>query len=149
MFAEGGFRSCLLKGHGNAQMYPNPLIRQSGDIDLWVDGGRYEVTRYVTILVGNVITKYKDIAFKYKDATVEVHSFYTYLNNFRYNKRLQWYIEDNREQQFEHRVGIGDGMNICSPTDDFNVIFQRWLIYIIIFYCEGIGMRHYIDYLYL
>lgn len=36
MFAEAGFKSCILKGQGNARMYPNPLARTSGDIDVWV-----------------------------------------------------------------------------------------------------------------
>ncbi len=35
-FRDVGFQSCLLKGIGAAQYYPNPSRRQCGDIDLWV-----------------------------------------------------------------------------------------------------------------
>jgi len=30
-----GLDSCILKGQGVAALYPNPLSRQSGDIDVW------------------------------------------------------------------------------------------------------------------
>ncbi len=35
------FKTCILKGQGVAQLYGPELslLRQSGDIDLWVDGG--------------------------------------------------------------------------------------------------------------
>lgn len=32
-----GFGSCILKGQGMALLYPNPLLRHSGDIDVWVN----------------------------------------------------------------------------------------------------------------
>lgn len=38
LFKESGMRSCILKGQGNALMYPNPNLRTPGDIDIWVDG---------------------------------------------------------------------------------------------------------------
>ena len=38
---QTGFKTCILKGQGVAQLYGSDLsmLRQSGDIDLWVDGG--------------------------------------------------------------------------------------------------------------
>ena len=38
-FQKKGFRTCLLKGQGNALLYPNGLHRTPGDIDIWVEGG--------------------------------------------------------------------------------------------------------------
>ena len=35
-FQKDGFETCILKGQGNAMMYPNPLLRTPGDIDVWV-----------------------------------------------------------------------------------------------------------------
>ena len=37
-FRKKGFRTCILKGQGNALMYPNPYSRTPGDIDIWVEG---------------------------------------------------------------------------------------------------------------
>lgn len=34
--AADGFDSCVLKGQGMAMLYPKPLLRQSGDIDVWM-----------------------------------------------------------------------------------------------------------------
>ena len=35
-YQSAGFGCVVLKGQGNAVMYPNPLLRMSGDIDVWV-----------------------------------------------------------------------------------------------------------------
>ena len=42
-FEEQGHRTVILKGQANALLYPNPLSRQPGDIDIYVDGGRERV----------------------------------------------------------------------------------------------------------
>lgn len=34
--AADGFDSCVLKGQGMALLYPKPLLRKSGDIDVWM-----------------------------------------------------------------------------------------------------------------
>ena len=39
-FRKKGFRTCILKGQGNALLYPNGLHRTPGDIDIWVEGGQ-------------------------------------------------------------------------------------------------------------
>lgn len=49
LFAQAGRKSAVLKGQANARLYPNPLSRQPGDIDIWVEGGRESV---VSLLVG-------------------------------------------------------------------------------------------------
>ena len=38
--SDAGFRSCILKGQGNVALYPYPLSRISGDIDIWLEGGK-------------------------------------------------------------------------------------------------------------
>ena len=43
LFADEGWRSAILKGQANALLYPDPLMRLSGDIDIWVEGGRDSV----------------------------------------------------------------------------------------------------------
>lgn len=42
-FKEVGFRNCILKGQGNALLYPNPYMRTLGDIDIYLDSGRNRV----------------------------------------------------------------------------------------------------------
>ena len=43
LFASQGRHSAILKGAANARLYSDPFIRQCGDIDIWVDGGRESV----------------------------------------------------------------------------------------------------------
>lgn len=45
-FREEGLRCCILKGQGNALMYPNPYSRTPGDIDVWVNASREDITEY-------------------------------------------------------------------------------------------------------
>ena len=148
LFAKGGFNSCILKGQGNARMYPNPAGRMPGDIDIWIDGEKEEIKKYVHSIVSDAHSGYKDVAFQYKGTSVEAHFIPSYLNNFKYNKRYQKYIAENRERQFANKVQIDDGVTISVPTDDFNVIYQMAHLYHH-FFCEGIGMRQFIDYFYI
>ena len=46
-FQKKGFRTCILKGQGNALMYSTPYSRTPGDIDIWVEGGDKRVISFV------------------------------------------------------------------------------------------------------
>lgn len=46
LFSDSGFDSCILKGQGNALMYPEPLLRTSGDIDIWGKGKRDKIIAF-------------------------------------------------------------------------------------------------------
>lgn len=43
LFQQQGRRTAILKGAANARLYPDKFMRQCGDIDIWVDGGREKV----------------------------------------------------------------------------------------------------------
>ena len=46
MLRKDGLRCCILKGQGNALMYPNVYSRNPGDIDVWVNASREQITEY-------------------------------------------------------------------------------------------------------
>ena len=46
-FRKEGFDNCILKGQGNAMMYPNPYLRTSGDIDIWLKGTPSDISTYI------------------------------------------------------------------------------------------------------
>lgn len=46
-FKHRGLRGCVLKGQGLARLYPAPLRRQPGDIDLWIEGSRESTLRFL------------------------------------------------------------------------------------------------------
>ena len=150
-FKDAGFQCVVLKGQGNALMYPNPLSRCSGDIDLSVKGNKKDIIKYVKQRFPHTKTAYQHIDYPvFKDVEVELHYLPTYRNNPIYNHRFQkWYntIADGGglKEEVELPEGIG---SIPVPTIEFNIVFQ--LAHMMHhFFDEGIGLRQMVDYYYV
>ena len=148
-FRKKGFRTCILKGQGNALMYPNPYSRTPGDIDIWVEGGDKRVISFVRSISPHEKACYHHIEFpSYKGVEVEVHYRPSFLLCFWHNRRLQKYYERVKEEQFSHRVMLGEQGEIAIPTAEFNLIFQLTHIFTHLMN-EGIGLRQLVDYYYV
>ena len=148
-FRKKGFRTCILKGQGNALMYPNPYSRTPGDIDIWVEGGDKRVISFVRSISPHEKACYHHIEFpSYKGVEVEVHYRPSFLLCFWHNRKLQKYYERVKEEQFSHRVMLGEQGEIAIPTAEFNLIFQLTHIYAHLMN-EGIGLRQLVDYYYV
>ena len=146
-FREDGLRCCILKGQGNALMYPNPYSRTPGDIDVWVNASREEITEYAKkhFKLGDDI-RYQHIETSVDGVPVELHFFPCTMNNPIYNARLQKWFKRNADLQCSNVVSLPDGIGeIAIPTTAFNVIYQLTHLYHH-FFDEGIGMRQIIDY---
>ena len=159
-FTNDGFDCCVLKGQGNALMYPDPMRRSPGDIDIWMkpkglskvgkmEEVREEIIRYVGKKYKIEDTRYYHIEFHVGDIPVEAHFMPGVMNNPLYNKRLQRFYTDLQNEQCRHWVDLPGGEGrIPVPTYDFNVIFQ--LSHMMHhFFDEGIGLRQMMDYFYL
>ena len=145
-FRKKGFRTCILKGLGNALMYPNPYSRTPGDIDIWVEGGDKRVISFVRSISPHEKACYHHIEFpSYKGVEVEVHYRPSFLLCFRHNRKLQKYYGMVKEEQFSHRVMLGEQGEIAIPTAEFNLIFQLTHIFSHLMN-EGIGLRQLVDY---
>ena len=148
-FRKKGFRTCILKGQGNALLYPNGLHRTPGDIDIWVEGGDKRVISFVRSISPHEKACYHHIEFpSYKGVEVEVHYRPSFLLCFWHNRKLQKYYERVKEEQFSHRVMLGEQGEIAIPTVEFNLIFQLTHIYAHLMN-EGIGLRQLLDYYYV
>ena len=148
-FRKKGFRTCILKGQGNALMYPNPYSRTPGDIDIWVEGGDKRVISFVRSISPHEKACYHHIEFpSYKGVEVEVHYRPSFLLCFWHNRKLQKYYERVKEKQFSHRVMLGEQGEIAIPTVEFNLIFQLTHIFTHLMN-EGIGLRQLLDYYYV
>ena len=148
-FRKKGFRTCILKGQGNALMYPNPKSRTPGDIDIWVEGGDKRVISFVRSISPHEKACYHHIEFpSYKGVEVEVHYRPSFLLCFWHNRKLQKYYERVKEEQFSHRVMLGEQGEIAIPTAEFNLIFQLTHIFSHLMN-EGIGLRQLLDYYYV
>ena len=147
MLREDGMRCCVLKGQGNALMYPNPYSRTPGDIDVWVNASREEITEYAKkhFKLGDDI-RYQHIETSVDGVPVELHFFPCTMNNPIYNTRLQKWFKRNADLQCSNVVSLPDGIGeIAIPTTAFNVVYQLTHLYHH-FFDEGIGMRQIIDY---
>lgn len=148
-FRKKGFRTCILKGQGNALMYSNPYSRTPGDIDIWVEGGDKRGISFVRSISPHEKACYHHIEFpSYKGVEVEVHYRPSFLLCFWNNRKLQKYYERVKEEQFSHRVMLGEQGEIAIPTVEFNLIFQLTHIFTHLMN-EGIGLRQLLDYYYL
>ena len=148
-FRKKGFRTCILKGQGNALMHPNPYSRTPGDIDIWVEGGDKRVISFVRSISPHEKACYHHIEFpSYKGVEVEVHYRPSFLLCFWHNRKLQKYYERVKEEQFSHRVMLAEQGEIAIPTVEFNIIFQLTHIYSHLMN-EGIGLRQLVDYYYV
>ena len=147
MLRLDGLRCCILKGQGNALMYPNAYSRNPGDVDVWVNVSREQITEYAKkhFKLGDDI-RYQHIETSVDGVPVELHFFPCTMNNPLYHARLQKWFRRNADLQCSHIVGLPDGAgDIAIPTSAFNVIYQLTHLYHH-FFDEGIGMRQIIDY---
>ena len=150
MLREDGLRCCILKGQGNALMYPNVYSRNTGDIDVWVNTRREQITKYAKkhFKLGDDI-RYHHLETSLDGVPVELHFFPGIMNNPIYNARLQKWFKRNADLQCSNVVSLPDGIGeIAIPTTAFNVIYQLTHLYHH-FFDEGIGIRQIIDYYYV
>ena len=147
MLREDGLRCCILKGQGNALMYPNPYSRNPGDIDVWVNASREKLTEYAKChfkLEDDI--RYHHLETSLDGVPVELHFFPGIMNNPVYNARLQKWFKRNADLQCSNVLELPDGAGeMAIPTTAFNVIYQLTHLYHH-FFDEGIGMRQIVDY---
>ena len=147
MLREDGMRCCVLKGQGNALMYPNPYSRTPGDIDVWIDASRERIMEYAQkrFELGDDI-RLQHLETSLDGVPVELHFFPCSMNNPIYHARLQKWFRRNADLQCSHIVSLPDGAgDIAIPTSSFNIVYQLCHLYHH-FFDEGIGMRQIIDY---
>lgn len=148
-----GLQCCLLKGQGNALMYPNPGTRTTGDIDVWVrfvnqandKSNIHRIIRFVKKVNPGLKATYHHIdAPDINGTPVEIHYRPGFLMSPIYNNRIQRIFAINMDAQFNHKVKINNTF-ISVPTASFNVVFQLSHIFNHLTH-EGIGLRQLLDY---
>lgn len=147
---EAGFSFCLLKGQGNAEMYPDPGLRCAGDIDVWIDADKKSVIGFVKKRFPDVEQTFKHIKFPvFDDVDVDVHTTPLRLYYPSHKRELKKWIHQRKDEQFAHIISLSsNSLNVSVPTARFNVVYQMGHILIHLL-DEGIGLRHMIDYYYV
>ena len=152
---EKGFRSCIFKGQANASLYRVKeeglqvkdigTLRQSGDIDIWIEGGRDHVIELVqSIAPTKEIRETHAQLVIYQDTEIEAHYRPGLIRDAFRNKKLQAFFTNCEEECFTNKVSLPCG-EIIAPTQRFNAVHQMLHIYHHLF-DGGIGLRQVMDY---
>lgn len=145
IFDNHRYNTFILKGVGVAQYYPRPYYRQLGDIDIWVDGDRDEVMRWLRseYVVHKPVWHNVAVDF-FSDIPVEVHFHPSWSFNPYYNNILQKYLESQKVSL----GGINKRYGFNVPPIGFQAIacLSHTYRHLIV---EGIGLRHIIDIFYI
>ena len=148
-FENEGFANCILKGQGNALLYPDPYMRTPGDIDIYLSGGRRKIMKYVDQVCPNQVMRYHHVDFPVMKTAIEVHFTPSYMFCPIHNRRMQKWFEEVMGEQCKHRASLPDGYGeIHVPQVSFNVIYILSHLYRHVF-TEGIGLRQLLDYYYV
>lgn len=141
-----GYHNVILKGQGNARLYPSPSLRHAGDVDIWLEGDLHKIAKYVLKHFPSLEVTRIEMDFPVKkDTTIELHFTPSFLYNPITNRRMQRYF--NEQMHHTEHVQLPDG-EIEVPGIEMNLVFQLAHIYRHLFY-EGIGLRQMMDYYYL
>lgn len=139
-----GMRSCILKGQGVAQLYGSLAgLRQSGDIDVWVNADEEGALHWVRKHQRELDFDYKHVHLDvFDDTSVEVH----YRPS---TSRVPWYMK--RVEQFtrekacwDNSIELGDGM-VNVPSLEFCLVFILQHIFGHLF-AEEMTLKQYLDY---
>lgn len=138
VFMDVELRTHVLKGITLASFYPDPSIRQCGDIDLWVDGQRSDIIRFLKsrVSLGEILFHHCDTKF-FDDVEVEVHYRPSWFYNQVFDHRFCAFINAHRNRVFSGQRDVV-----------FELAYNMVHIFRHIFH-EGVGMRHLIDYFYV
>lgn len=144
LFGNLGCKSAILKGQANARLYPNPSARQSGDIDIWVSGGKRAVIgllREHGLMDGASVSDiHAHLAKERFGLDVEVHFVPCGCNyNPFADRRMQKFLQ----QEIEKAELVPEGF--YAPSVRFAMIMQLSHIRRH-FFGLGIGLRQLVDY---
>ncbi len=146
---ETGLDSLVMKGQANAMLYPDPYIREPGDIDLWTMASTRQVIHWARRHDPKATISYHHIDVKGLRTPVEVHYVPSFMGNLFYEWRLRQYFKKEKAMQFGHKLTLPDSLgSIGRLCHDFDCIFQLSHMMHHFFY-EGLGFRQVIDFYYL
>lgn len=139
-----GMESTILKGQGVAQLYCKPLrgLRQSGDIDIYVDCGMKKAVDYVQRIAPTNEVNHKHVQMHvFKGTEVEMHYIAAELHCPWQNNKLQKFFALHNNKEKVMLEGVGE-INVPEPS--FNLTHLLTHTYRHLF-GDGIGLRQVMD----
>lgn len=146
-----GVESVLLKGQGLAIHYPNPEVRQCGDVDLYVGVENYrrayEIIRPIVDEIDDVSVldgDGKHFHAQVSGTMVEVHRYAEVASSSMFDRIYQRYAADGLTKNLVP-VEFGDIM-VATPADNFNAFYifsHMWNHFL----HGGVGLRQVCDWI--
>lgn len=141
-FASAGVEAVLQKGQGVAAMYPEPLLRECGDIDLYFPG-HDGVSDPLAGIDGAVRERQPDDSWSYVvDGIIVEH--HTDLLDIQ-SPRAKRYVKKLIQQKGFEKVVTGEGVEVLVPAPEVNLLLLSSHILKHAF-GVGIGLRQFCDY---
>lgn len=163
-FAEEGFGSCLLKGMALTQMYPKGMVRNPGDIDIWVaregvmgplERRRKEVLKLCRMVAEKRPVFYHHTDLPVRDKAIEVHFTPSWMFAPWHNSAAQRFFEGEWQRRRFIRIESAEGKENVHMSEGFHIpslemdaVFILMHIYRHVF-AEGVGLRQLLDYYYV
>lgn len=143
---ETGLDSVVMKGQANAIKYPDPYVREPGDIDLWTMASTRQAIRWVRSHDPKAGIEYHHIDMSGLRTPVEVHYVPSFMGNLFHEWRLRRYFKREKPKQFGNMATLPDGLGeIGVLRPEFDCVFQ--LSHMMHhFFFEGLGFRQVIDF---
>lgn len=135
----------LLKGQGVATLYPNPLHRVCGDIDLYVPATHLKEMHRGFMAFGAVreAETRHHINYRANGIEWELHHSIYYFQKEERNHTFMRYVEEAMQDAPAY-VTIGDEkVRVLPPTMNVLLLLSHIVDH---FYCEGVGLRQLCDY---
>lgn len=147
-YKSENFKFCLLKGLANGINYPFPLLRNAGDLDLFLyQKDDYERSKRWTIEKGFEIEDNHNIhySFNKEGVLIENHRQITYFDNKKFNTLFKKWEKDLIENNSFVSIQIGN-LTVQQLPVEMNAlfIFQHMFHH---FVHAGVGFRQFCDWL--
>lgn len=151
IFQQENINVCVLKGQGMSLLYPNPLMRSGGDIDVWMEGGRDRVIEYVqsNLPKAKKPSEHHISVTLRENVEMEVHYIPAELYNPKNYRKLKAWCKNMEPKQWNNKKPLPEGAGFINvPTDEFNMVFIPTHMYYHWAF-EGCGMKQLLDYYYV
>lgn len=152
IFQQEKIRACILKGQGMGTLYDSPLRRMSGDIDVWMEGGKEHIVDYFTRNFKEVKGEDGDhhVSVTLKGGVpMEVHWVPVAMYSPKNNKVFGEWMKTVEAAQWGNKVALPEGAGcVYMPNFEFNSVFillhlfHHWAF-------EGCGMKQMLDFFFL
>lgn len=138
--------ACFIKGASVGAMYPEPMRREPGDVDVWITGGykaalEYANKRFPKVTGGDYG---RHLEVKSDGALIEFHFIPAELYSPLHRRHMKQLYREIEGKPWNNRVTLDGSSSIIVPDleDTLIIVFVHLFSHLAV---EGIGMKQVVD----